>query len=128
MRPCGVAAAVATLSHPRGPSCEARGSTQPGLHIKGEIYRNDLHETLVSAGLALGVGHSGAQGAGANTPDLVAPGIFFGKGCPIGARAQLLLFLDEIIPSLFGKPLLSIDRTGRLSVHLGHSGACSMRL
>jgi hypothetical protein len=25
----------------------------------------------------------------------------------IGARAQLLLFLDELIPSLFGKPLLS---------------------
>jgi hypothetical protein len=28
-------------------------------------------------------------------------------GGSIGARAQLLLFLDELIPSLFGKPLLS---------------------
>jgi hypothetical protein len=28
-------------------------------------------------------------------------------GRSIGARAQLLLFLDEVIPSLFGKPLLS---------------------
>ena len=28
-------------------------------------------------------------------------------GHSIGARAQLLLFLDELIPSLFGKPLLS---------------------
>jgi hypothetical protein len=28
-------------------------------------------------------------------------------GRSIGARAQLLLFLDELIPSLFGKPLLS---------------------
>jgi len=27
-------------------------------------------------------------------------------GSRIGARAQLLLFLDELIPSLFGKPLL----------------------
>jgi hypothetical protein len=29
-----------------------------------------LHETLVSAGLAWGIGHSGAQGAGANAPDV----------------------------------------------------------
>ena len=28
-------------------------------------------------------------------------------GRSIGARAQLLLFLDEVLPSLFGKPLLS---------------------
>jgi hypothetical protein len=27
-------------------------------------------------------------------------------GSRIGARAQLVLFLDELIPSLFGKPLL----------------------
>jgi hypothetical protein len=27
-------------------------------------------------------------------------------GRSIGARAQLLLFLDDLIPSLFGKPLL----------------------
>jgi hypothetical protein len=30
--------------------------------------------------LAWGIGHSGAQGAGANEPDLIVPGIFFGKG------------------------------------------------
>jgi hypothetical protein len=28
-------------------------------------------------------------------------------GRSVGARAQLLLFLDELLPSLFGKPLLS---------------------
>ena len=28
-------------------------------------------------------------------------------GHGIGARAQLLLFLDDLIPSLFGRPLLS---------------------
>jgi len=50
------------------------------LAIKGEVYRDNLHETLVSAGLAWGIGHSGAQGVGANAPDLVRPGIFFGKG------------------------------------------------
>jgi hypothetical protein len=28
-------------------------------------------------------------------------------GHSLGGRAQLLLFLDDLIPSLFGKPLLS---------------------
>jgi hypothetical protein len=28
-------------------------------------------------------------------------------GRSVGVRAQLLLFLDELVPSLFGKPLLS---------------------
>jgi len=50
------------------------------LSIKGLAYRNDLHEILVSAGLSWGIGHSGAQGVGANAPDLLQPGIFFGKG------------------------------------------------
>lgn len=50
------------------------------VSIKGLAYRNDLHEILVSAGLGWGIGHSGAQGVGANAPDLLQSGIFFGKG------------------------------------------------
>jgi len=50
------------------------------LAVKGLAYRNDLHEILVSAGLSWGIGHSGAQGVGANASDLLQPGIFFGKG------------------------------------------------
>ena len=50
------------------------------LGLKGEVYRNDLHEMLVSARLGWGIGHSGAQGISANAPDLLQPGIFFGKG------------------------------------------------
>jgi hypothetical protein len=50
------------------------------LNVKGEVYRNDLHEILVSAGLGWGIGHSAAQSIGANAPDLILPGIFFGKG------------------------------------------------
>jgi len=48
--------------------------------LKGEVYRNDLHEMLVSARLGWGIGHSGAQGISANAPDLLQSGIFFGKG------------------------------------------------
>jgi hypothetical protein len=50
------------------------------VDLKGEVYRNDLHEILISAGTTWGIGHTGAQGAGANAPNLIAPGIFFGKG------------------------------------------------
>ena len=57
-----------------------QGFDTTNLTIKGEVYRNDFHETLVSAGLAWGIGHSGAQGIGVNAPDLITPGIFFGKG------------------------------------------------
>jgi hypothetical protein len=61
------------------------GSQRSGFDItsvdlKAEIYRNDLHEALVSAGVAWGFGHTGAQGIAANAPDLIAPGVFFGKG------------------------------------------------
>ena len=50
------------------------------LGLKGEVYRNDFHETLVSARLGWGIGHSGAQGISANAPNLLEAGIFFGKG------------------------------------------------
>jgi hypothetical protein len=56
------------------------GSDGISLGLKGEVYRNDLHEMLVSARLGWGIGRSGAQGISANAPDSLQPGIFFGKG------------------------------------------------
>ena len=56
------------------------GFDTTNVGIKGEIFRNNEHETLVSAGVAWGIGRSGAQGVGANGPDTIQPGIFFGKG------------------------------------------------
>jgi hypothetical protein len=56
------------------------GFDTTSLNIKGEVYRNNLHEILVSAGISWGIGHSGAQGVAVNAPDLITPGIFFGKG------------------------------------------------
>ena len=50
------------------------------VDLKAEVYRNDLHEILIAAGTMWGIGHTGAQGVGANTPNLIAPGVFFGKG------------------------------------------------
>jgi hypothetical protein len=50
------------------------------VDLKGEVYRNDLHETLISVGTMWGIGRTGAQGIAANAPDFIAPGIFVGKG------------------------------------------------
>jgi hypothetical protein len=61
-------------------TAERSGFDTTHLTIKGEVFRNDLHETLVSAALTWGIGRSGAQGVGASAPDTVQPGIFFGKG------------------------------------------------
>jgi hypothetical protein len=56
------------------------GLETTNLTIKAAIYRNDLHETLVSASLAWGIGHSGARGIGSNLPDIIQPTVSFGKG------------------------------------------------
>jgi hypothetical protein len=50
------------------------------LTVKDLLYKNDLHEMMISAALAWGIGHSGAQGVNANRPDIIQPGLFFGKG------------------------------------------------
>lgn len=50
------------------------------LGIKWEAYRDNPDETLISAGLAWGIGNSGAQGVDANAPNTIKPGLFFGKG------------------------------------------------
>ena len=42
--------------------------------------KSELHEVMISAGLAWGISHSGAEGVGANKPDTILPSIFFGKG------------------------------------------------
>jgi hypothetical protein len=48
--------------------------------LKWEVFRDNPHEALISANLAWGIGHSGAQGVNANAPDTIRPGIFLGKG------------------------------------------------
>ena len=56
------------------------GFDTTNIGIKAEAFRNNEHEALLSAGLAWGIGRSGAPGVGANEPDRIQPGIFFGKG------------------------------------------------
>src|SRR5262249_22551292 len=38
------------------------GFDTTALTVKSELYKNELHEVMISAGLAWGIGHSGAQG------------------------------------------------------------------
>jgi hypothetical protein len=62
-----------------GPS-QRSGLDTTTLGLKGLLYKNELHEMMISAGLGWGIGSSGAQGVSANNPDTLQPGIFFGKG------------------------------------------------
>jgi hypothetical protein len=66
--------------HQNWPIGRRSGFAATDIGLKYEAYRNNQHETLVSVGLAWGIGHSGAEAAGADGPNTIQPGIFFGKG------------------------------------------------
>jgi hypothetical protein len=66
--------------HRNWPTGRTSGFGTTDVGIKSEIYRNNQHEMLVSAGLLWGIGHSGSQAAGADEPNSIQPGVFFGKG------------------------------------------------
>jgi len=56
------------------------GFDQSSVTLKQLLYKNELHETLISGSLTWGIGGSGAQGVGANSPNTLLPSITFGKG------------------------------------------------
>ena len=66
--------------HQNFPVGHASGFATTDVGLKYEAYRNNQHETLVSVGLAWGIGHSGAQAVGADEPHTIQPRVFFGKG------------------------------------------------
>jgi hypothetical protein len=61
-------------------SVSRSGLDETSLLLKTLLWQNDLHEVMVSAGLAGSIGGSGAQGVGANQFSTVGPSLFFGKG------------------------------------------------
>jgi hypothetical protein len=66
--------------HQNWPVGHTSGFAATDVGLKYEAYRNNQHEALVSVGLAWGIGHSGARGVGADEPNTIQPGVFFGKG------------------------------------------------
>jgi hypothetical protein len=56
------------------------GFDQTSFTLKRLMYKNEIHETLISASLSWGVGGSGSQAVGANKADTVLPSVTFGKG------------------------------------------------
>jgi hypothetical protein len=56
------------------------GFDQTSLTLKRLVYKNELHEILVSASFSWGIGSSGSQAVGANKPNTLTPAITFGKG------------------------------------------------
>jgi hypothetical protein len=66
--------------HQNWPVGHTSGFDKTDIGLKYEAYRNNQHETLVSASLAWGIGHSGSAAVGTDAPDTIQPGIFVGKG------------------------------------------------
>ena len=67
-------------AHQNWPTGHTSGFDKTNIGIKYEAYRDNRHEVLVSAGLAWGIDRSGAVAIGADAPNTIQPGIFFGKG------------------------------------------------
>jgi hypothetical protein len=61
-------------------TAQTSGLDTTNAGIKAEVFRKNRHEALISAGLAWGIGRSGAAGVDANGPNTIQPGVFFGKG------------------------------------------------
>lgn len=66
--------------HQNWPTGRTSGFDKTNIGLKYEAYRDNRHEALMSVSLAWGIGHSGAVAVGADAPDTIQPGIFFGKG------------------------------------------------
>jgi hypothetical protein len=66
--------------HQNWPVGHTSGFDKTDVGLKYEAYRDNQHEALVSVSLAWGIGHSGAEAVGADGPNTIQPGIFFGKG------------------------------------------------
>jgi len=66
--------------HQNWPVGHTSGFDKTDVGLKYEAYRNNQHEALISVSLMWDIGHSGAQAVGADAPNTIQPGIFFGKG------------------------------------------------
>ena len=97
--------------HRSWPTAQTSGFDTTDIGIKGEIFRNNQHEALVSAGVAWGIGHSGAAGVGADEPNSIQPGLFFGKG--FGGLPDWLSWLRPFAVTGAIVDALPIETTGK---------------
>jgi len=59
---------------------QTTGKTQVHVSVKTEVVRDEPDEFLAAASLAWGIGGSGSEKVGGNTPNTVAAGVYIGKG------------------------------------------------
>jgi hypothetical protein len=70
------------------------GMTATTLSVKTQVLRDDDRETLAAVKLGWAIGGSGAADVGANAPDILKPGVFFGQG--LGNLPQALYWLRPL--------------------------------
>jgi hypothetical protein len=103
-----------------GPATTGFDNLEVGL--KYQLFTNDTHETIVSLGLGWEVGGTGRRAVGAESFDVVAPALSFGKG--FGDLPDAVSFLRPLavtgllgarIPTVTSSRVLrSVDPTGEL--------------
>jgi hypothetical protein len=105
-----------TALDPPLPTGKTSGLDTTNVGLKYETYHDNRHEALVSVG-GLGIGQSGAPAVGADEPNTIQPGIFFGEDlatCPIGWPARLRRHRRGrgcILAGPTGKPSAPIQRS-----------------
>ena len=85
------------------------GFDQTSLSLKHLVYKDELHETLVSASLSWGIGGSGSRAVGANGPNTLTPGLSFGKG--FGDLPDALAWLRPF--AVAGAGIVEVPLSGR---------------
>lgn len=98
------------------------------LNIKGLLFEDDPHETLVSASLSWGVGGLGDKSVGATNFSTFTPGLFAGRGFgdlpdalswlrPFGVTGALALTVPTSATSSMGGSDIGPGRPNRLLEH-----------
>jgi hypothetical protein len=64
----------------RSNSPQQAGSDNIDLTLKALLFRNDPHEILISAAITWEIGGTGDAGVGGDKPNILQPGIYYGKG------------------------------------------------
>jgi hypothetical protein len=111
--------------HRNWPTARTSGFATTDVGIKSEIYRNNEHEMLVSAGLLWDIGHSGTQAVDADQPNSILPGVFIGMGfgdLPNGLAwlrpfAITGAFVDELPFGATTTALASMRRAASFKAH-----------
>ena len=88
--------------------------------LKYQLFKSDLHETILSLGLGWEVGGTGRKATGAESFDVVNPALFFGKG--FGDLPDGLSWLKPLaVTGVVGGKIPTRSRTRTVKIELNEA-------